>query len=145
MIVFSGLPSGWQLYYWDPATNSYLDKYRAKIQPGRGFWLKVPYAVSYAVDGNPNLDFLTEVSLGAGYNMIGVPYNEAFPWDSVQVVKGSDLVSLDQAVSNGWIASVGYYWEDGAYKQIKSGYSFQPLTGYWLKAKAEGCSLIFTP
>jgi len=141
-VVFSGLPT-WRFYAWNPITRSYLDKNHATLGVGKGYWLWVPTALTYQISGIPNTSSSTEIPLYSGWNLIGTPYNQAIPWDSVQVKRGSLTVSLNQAVANGWVRSYAYYWESNSYKMLKSGGSFEPLKGYWFYARVDGCTMVF--
>jgi hypothetical protein len=141
-VVFSGLPT-WRFYAWNPITRSYLDKNHATLGIGKGYWLWVPEATSYQISGSPNTSSFTEIPLYSGWNMIGTPYNQAIPWDSLQVKRGSETVSLNQAVANGWVRGYAYYWESNSYKMLRSGGSFEPLKGYWFYAKVDGCTMVF--
>ena len=144
LTVFSGLPSGWRLYTWDPIHSMYLDKNHATLSVGEGFWLWVPGATSYTLTGPANLTS-TEISLSQGWNLIGTPYYYPVAWDNVQVKKGAETVSLPEAVTRGWVRTYAYYWQGGAYHTLSSGGSFEPLKGYWFYAKVSGCTLIFPP
>ena len=144
LTVFSGLPSGWRLYTWDPIHHMYLDKNHATLSVGEGFWLWVPGATSYTLTGPANLTS-SEISTSQGWNLIGTPYYYPVAWDFVQVRKGAETVSLPEAVTRGWVRSYAYYWQGGAYHTLSIGGSFEPLVGYWFYAKVSGCTLIFPP
>jgi len=141
LTVFAGLPSGWRLYAWDPVNRVYLDKNHATIIPGQGYWVWLPAATSYTVTGPINT--AGEIQLSLSWNLIGNPFYYAVSWNDVLVKKGTETVSLSQAVANGWVRSTVYYWQGGAYLTVPSGGTFQPLVGYWFYAKVSGCTLIF--
>lgn len=145
--VFKNLPVGWRLYSWDAAAGIYRDKSQTLLALGAGYWLKVAAPNNYPVTGLPNLAPETAIPLFFGWNMIGNPYAVDTAWTAVHVIKDDGLpVSLNTAVTNGWIQANFYYWNDTAYEALNGltiGGKFGNLKGYWTKALMTGVELIF--
>jgi hypothetical protein len=142
-VVFGGLPSGWVIYAWDAANGRYIGKDQIELDVKTGYWLKLSEATEYSVSGLPNGAEQTEIDLGLGWNLIGVPYEGAIPWATVLVSKDGDTpVSLDQAVASDWIQNTFFHWSGNAYQGLTTGGNFQPLSGYWAKTKVTGVQLI---
>ncbi|MCX5971138.1 MAG: DUF3604 domain-containing protein [Coprothermobacterota bacterium] len=144
VIVFASLPGNWSLFSWDAQAGCYLDKNTATITLGRGYWLKPAGAGVCPVSGQPNTQESVLIPLAVGWNLIGNPYTKAIPWDQVQASRdGGEWVNLNQAVTNGWLLNVAYAWTGQEYKSVGQGSSFQPLAGYWCKAKVLGVTVSF--
>ncbi|MEI6309206.1 MAG: hypothetical protein WCP58_06160 [bacterium] len=143
-VVFSGLPSGWLMYAWDATNGMYIGKDQIVLELTAGLWLKVSAAVEHTVIGQPNGAAQTGIDLPLGWNLIGVPYAGPIPWEAVRVSKdGGEPVTLDQAAASNWIQGTFYLWSGNAYQVLSVGGIFQPLSGYWVKAKTEGLQLVF--
>jgi hypothetical protein len=143
-VVFGGLPSPWYLFEWDPLAGVYIGKELISLRLGAGYWLKVPTAVNYPVNGLPNGEAQAGINLGFGWNLIGVPYQGVIPWGAVRVSKdGGALVTLDQAVSSNWIQGMFFHWSGSTYEMLTTGGNFQSTFGYWVKTKVTGVRLVF--
>jgi hypothetical protein len=143
-VVFNGLPPGWVMYAWDAVNGRYIGKEQIVLGLTEGYWLKVSTAVEYSVSGQPNGAAQTEIDLGLGWNLIGVPYEGAIPWGMLRVSKdGGTLVTLDQAITSDWIQGTFYRWSGSAYQGLTTGGIFQPLSGYWAKTKVGSVRLVF--
>ncbi|MEI9479193.1 MAG: dockerin type I domain-containing protein [Deltaproteobacteria bacterium] len=143
LAVFAALPPGWRLFEWDAALCVYKDKTHATIRFGGGYWLYVPTAVTFMLNGQVNQDPTLSVPLYISWNMTGIPYEQPVPWVGIQVRKSGETVSLDQAMTNGWIKGPLYRWGGTAYVAITPGSLLQPTWGFWIRTLTDGCSLVF--
>lgn len=141
-VVFAGLPTGWRLFSWDAANGRYLNENQTILTLGQGCWLQVAAAGAYPITGLPNSASSTLLPLSTGWNMIGSPYENPIAWNNVQVTDGTNAYSLNNAPA-AWILKPAYYYGSGLYHPLTDGGAFQPLLGYWLKAKISGLNLIF--
>jgi hypothetical protein len=57
---------------------------------------------------------------------------------------GGESKTLDQALISDWIKSPFYRWTGQTYDWVSSGGTFQPTSGYWVKALQTGCKLVFS-
>ncbi|MCX5977083.1 MAG: hypothetical protein NTV33_09730 [Coprothermobacterota bacterium] len=139
------IPEGWPIYSWDAANARYSDLRYPNLVVGAGYWLKAPSAQPLTIAGPLYTGDSIAIPLAFGWNMIGTPYNQPVSYNNKVVVKnGSDVRTLDQAVTAGWIQAPLYRWTGSTYAVLASGGSFQPLAGYWVKALLRlGCSMIF--
>ncbi len=141
-------PDQFMLARWKPnATGGGgYDIYPAidSFQPGRGYWLKVLSDVTVGVDGiaPPTTDDVV-VQLYAGWNMIGCARSVGVDLGQLLLQRGaSDSSSWDDAVTNGWIQSgVWGYDQTNGYSPATQ---LAPWGGYWVRCLLpEGLSLIF--
>ncbi|MCX5977073.1 MAG: hypothetical protein NTV33_09680 [Coprothermobacterota bacterium] len=140
------IPEGWPIYSWDAANARYSSLRYIPLLVGVGYWLKAPFAQPLTITGPPYTGDTIAISLSHGWNMIGTPYTQPVSYSNKVVAKnGSDVRTLDQAVTAGWIQAPLYRWTGSAYEGLTSSGSFQPLAGYWVKVLLRsGCSMIFT-
>jgi len=143
--VFAGLPAGWVIYAWDGANSRYLGGGLISLVIGNGFWLKLPGSnpLDYDVLGTPSAETETVIPLASGWNIVGVPYDSNFAWSAPRIRRLGGDVTLDQAVSNGWMVNAVYFWTGTGYGNAQFAGGFQAGNGYWLKALTDGCSLVF--
>jgi hypothetical protein len=138
--------------YYDPSTGQYASVTR--LQPGRAFWVYIstvptggtqpfPLAGDAAIIGEQSGTQMREqyVELERGWNLIGNPFVYPMYWGQVLVASTSDAVittvSLDQAVTNGWLSKTVYSWipESSVYEHFKDNDSLLlPWRGYWVRA-----------
>ncbi|MGC8861722.1 MAG: hypothetical protein ACP5R5_02990, partial [Armatimonadota bacterium] len=158
--AFGLSPGSFAAKYYDPASGQYLSV--TQLQPGRGFWMYVGnvqrgrtlsfvLANDAAIVGQQLGKQLNEqnVDLQPGWNMIGNPFVYPVYWGQVLVWNklGNITVSLDQAVTNGWISKTIFTWipENGSYAGYRDNdYLLLPWRGYWVRAKYP-VTLVFRP
>jgi len=156
-----GLPRGsFGAKYYDPMSGQYLPV--SQLQPGQGFWMYVG-----SVQRGRTLSFVLaadaaivaqqlgkqldeqDIDLLPGWNLVGNPFVYPVYWGQVLVWNkvGNTTVSLDQAVTNGWISKTLFSWipENGSYESFKeSDHLLLPWRGYWVRAKYP-VTLVFRP
>lgn len=158
-----GLPAGsFGAKYYDPATGQYLPV--SRLQPGQAFWMYVSTVTSgrtlsfkladdAAIVGEDSGRQSREqyVALKKGWNLIGNPFVYPMYWGQVLVANTSDpvmnTVSLDQAVTNGWLSKTVYSWipQSGTYEHFKDNdHLLVPWRGYWVRANRP-CTLVLRP
>lgn len=119
---------------------------KVDIQSGIGYWLHLESAKALDFSGMA-IDETTPVvsPLEKGWNLIGNPYRIGILYgNQIEVVRGSERLSLEQAVGAGWIDGniYGYRTEGGGYERLTIGSAMEPWRGYAIMAK-EKCELIF--
>lgn len=158
-----GLPAGsFGAKYYDSGTGQYLPV--TQLQPGQAFWVYVstvasgrtlPFALAddAAIVGEDAGRQTREqyIQLRRGWNLIGNPFVYPMYWGQVLVASTSDpvisTVSLDQAVTNGWLSKTVFSWipQSGTYEHFKDNSSLlMPWRGYWVRANVP-CTLVLRP
>jgi hypothetical protein len=158
--AFGLTPGSFAAKYYDPVTGQYLPV--KQVKPGQAFWMYVagvakgrtqPFqlAADAAIIGEEFGKQSREqyVDLKPGWNLIGNPFVYPVYWGQVAVYdRASNLtVSLDQAVTNGWLSKTVFSWlpASGAYESFKDNSRFlMPWRGYWVRAKSP-IALVFRP
>ena len=134
------------------AASTYLYGYSASdgysvadfLSFGQGYWLGALSPVTASITGVQVMDSVG-VALNPGFNIISLPYNISnYSKHSMFVSNGSDIVSLDSAVSLNWVSPALY-----AYQSTSGNYSaadtLTPWNGYWFGAIDSTLRLIFEP
>ncbi len=111
---------------------------------GQGYWLGALSPVTASITGVQVMDSVG-VALNPGFNIISLPYNISnYSKHSMFVSNGSDIVSLDSAVSLNWVSPALY-----AYQSTSGNYAaadtLTPWNGYWFGAIDSTLRLIFEP
>ena len=106
--------------------------------PGRAYWVKLFADATVNLQGllpPENQQFLLPVALG--WNMIGSPRRQSVPLANLQVQVGSDdPISLQEAISQGFLQQVIYHYVPGAgYEQADT---LEPYEGYWVRCLLPG-------
>ena len=115
-----------------------------------GYWLRItsPYTISYqAYPGNPGSR--TQSLPKAGWSIIGCPWPTEHAWADMRITNGSTTVSLAQAKLNGWVNSIGNYWDAVGQGFLTVGLpednpwteNLQPWHGMWLKTYVDNLQL----
>lgn len=132
-----------------PPVYYYSNYYNEYIQPpitpantltiGDGYWLENSQPASVSNDGTLVTSSSFQISLGSGWNMIGVPYNAAIPVSSITVMPMSTGTAVPYATAlKSNTVSDFYTWQAGdpAYETIgtKSTDTLNPWEGYWIKS-----------
>jgi hypothetical protein len=145
--------SSFGAFYYDTKTGTYLSV--SQLQPGRAFWIymspsvfpsnqSLPFALAAdaAIVANQLGKQLDEyhVDLSAGWNLVGNPFVYPVYWGQVLVWnKATNVtISLEQAVTNGWLSKTIFTWSPGG--NYYESYSnddclLLPWRGYWVRAK----------
>jgi hypothetical protein len=126
---------GTTVWSWNPATRNVAV---TTIEPGRGYWVKLPANKSISITGAP---ITTDVTLNVspvGWHQISAPWS--YPKAHIQVTRGAVTKSWAAAVAAGWVRGeiYGYKATDGAYTTTATMNSWY---GYWMKALVNGASL----
>jgi hypothetical protein len=90
-----------------------------------------------------------DVPLALGFNMVGNPYGQEIPLASVQVKRGSSIVSYAEAVAppNGWVGPAIYIY-DGVTTQAYGLADvpppvLKPWSGVWVQSRVSDAVLVF--
>lgn len=140
--------------YYDPVTNRYLPV--TQLQSGQAFWMYIssvprgkvlPFqlATDAAIIGEDAGKQLREqyIQLKRGWNLVGNPFVYPVYWGQVLFANTSDpvltTVTLDQAVTNGWLSKTVYSWipDSGTYEHFSDNDRLLlPWRGYWVYARS---------
>lgn len=111
-----------------------------RFRLGTGYWMNLAAPADLSQEGLRAEDPV-EIPLGAGWNLVGCPYNSRIDFYTSQVRDGSNIIyTLQQALSRGLIGTGLYAYVLGGYQTVGV---LSPFTGYWVKANAP-CSLIIS-
>jgi len=114
---------------------------------GSGFWLILPEDVAVdetfpVLESQANFDSSKgfDISLYAGWNLIGNPYGHQVPWRAALFTYQGRTMSLLDAESAGWVRSTmyGYGGSGVGYVRVSERDSLEPFSGYWLLALVGG-------
>lgn len=133
-----------QAFTWDPLLGEYV--IQTGPQRGQGTWIIQNQARnSFQLGGNPKepADLTTGaplVQLHSGWNLVGNPYNYAFPLGQIVGVSSaapSQSYTFRQLVNQGVISGGLAYWDQNdptpEYKYIQADNDMMvPNTGYWI-------------
>ena len=135
-------PVGWPMFAWDALNNRYLGRSQITLAAGVGYWLKATSTQTLTLEGPPNEQVSTSISLSSGWNLIGTPYPQGVSWMYVHVTRGGETKTLAAARVAGWIGPF-YRWTGTRYESLSGADLFQPLAGYWMRVFVEGCAIVF--
>ncbi len=111
---------------------------------GKGYWLGALSPVTATITGVQVMDSVG-VSLSPGFNIISLPYNVSnYSKHSLYLSNGSNIVSLDSAVSLNWVSPVLYSYQSTA-GNYSAADTLTPWNGYWFGAIDSSLRLIFEP
>ncbi|MCX5977870.1 MAG: hypothetical protein NTV33_13900 [Coprothermobacterota bacterium] len=136
LVVFAELPTPWFLAEYDAVENAYHPYTQVSLRPGVGYWLRVPEAVNFTLQGTA-ITVRNTCALLKGWNLVGYPFPWEISWDDaarVRVERGGQFYSLQQAFDAGILAGDIYSWREGRYFSVKNELrQFTPGYGYWVK------------
>ncbi len=155
--VFAGIPIDGNLYRWEAASRSLMiyDAWSPEsyggILLGDGHWLQTtaPATISYEGRYQANDQWISLPSVG--WTLIGQPFNYSTPWANVKVHNGKSVLSMHDATRlEGWMNSVGYWWDSatqglcdlGLEEDFAYHTTLQPWHGYWVESYVDNLSLI---
>jgi len=125
--VLPSTPAPSALWWFNEATQKLVNK-NITFALGDAYWLRLTKRTSIAFSGVLNMQPSFSIPLVKGRNDIGVPYPANIPWADVKVKKGTQTVSIDQAIKNKWIRSVSYwyvfFYKNSRYKDFMPGYGY---------------------
>ncbi|MCX5970499.1 MAG: hypothetical protein NTV14_03210, partial [Coprothermobacterota bacterium] len=157
LVVFAELPKPWFLAEYDPVEHSYHPYTQVSLRPGVGYWLRVPEAVNFTLQGT-SVTLRNAYPLVEGWNLVGYPFPVEVSWDDAtkaKVERGGHTYSLQQAFDAGILSADIYSWRDDRYFSVMSELrKFSPGYGYWIKLNnlpvmdgnaVESVNLVFEP
>lgn len=158
--VFSGFDIDSRLTRWDAVLqgtftyDAWSPEMFGNVLLGDGYWFEsdASGSVSFsALDDNNSMDVWVSLPK-AGWALIGNPFNRDFNWPDAKVVDGNVTISLQEAAkTEGWLNSLGYWWDNSAQGLCDIGISDDfPWTetmlswhGYWIETFVDKIALIF--
>ncbi|MCX5976565.1 MAG: hypothetical protein NTV33_06990 [Coprothermobacterota bacterium] len=136
LVVFADLPKPWYLVEYDSIEHTYHPYTQISLQPGVGYWLRVPEAVNLTLQGT-SIPIRHLRALYEGWNLVGYPFLGEISWDDAAKVKvewRDQTYSLQQAFDAGILAGDIYSWREDRYFSVKNELrKFTPGYGYWVK------------
>ena len=136
LLVFAGLPAPWFLAEYDAVEHSYHPYTQVSLRPGVGYWLRVPEAVNFTLQGT-SVTVRNSCNLLEGWNLVGYPFLGEIGWDDTARARlewGGQIYSLQQAFDAGILAGDIYSWREDRYFSVKNELrKFSPGYGYWVK------------
>jgi len=126
---------GTTAYRWNPTTGAYE---ASTVEPSKGYWVYLPASYMVTVSGDQLTSDLTLDVSTTGWYQISAPWS--YPKSAIQVIKGSETKSWNDAVTAGWVRDDIYSYTavDGDYTTPST---LNPWYGYWMKAEVDGLSL----
>ena len=126
------------LWHWDQSSGTYLPA--DEVNPTWGYWLLIPEGgVDIDATGvEPQSNVTVSVS-PAGWHQISAPW--PYDVDDIQVHRGTQVKSWNQAVSAGWIRNAVWGYDGTEYALASR---IVPWSGYWISASVDGLTLEFS-
>lgn len=137
----------WKMYEYNTSTTDYSEP--SSLRTGTGYWLKTLGDGDIDLTGGTDLTDTQYVSLAAGWNIIGVPFQQVYTSNQILVKDNNNfVVDMDTAIDSGILDGKFYYWNGSGYiygPDLTFGYDpwyLFPFRAYWVKA-TEACQLVF--
>jgi len=154
--VMTGIPIDGRLIQWyRPGQSSRVydeldPDFFGNMSLDQGYWLTVNSAQTITYQALPGYAGSRAQSLPkAGWNIIGCPFPTEHKWADMRITNGGTTVSLEQAMNNGWINSIGVWWDSVNQSSRDVGLpddlcytdNLQPWHGHWFKTYANNLTL----
>lgn len=142
----------YQIYRWEPDSpqDPSLDHFVVpkSLAAGQAFWIK-SYGASLPYSYNGTIIDTTtnySVPLKSGWNQVGAPFNDDFPWGVAQVKYQGVTYDLATAANMGIISTTIYNYDTGvkSWAQTTAGANLTKQTGYDIYAFND-VELVFGP
>ncbi|MCL4510263.1 MAG: T9SS type A sorting domain-containing protein [Bacteroidetes bacterium] len=139
----SVIAGGSSTYLYGYSTNSGYFVTEA-VNRANGYWLGALSSVTAMVIGATVMDSVI-ISLNPGFNIISLPYlDSTYSKHALSIANGSTVLSLDSAVSAGWVSPALYFYQTVA-RSYSAVDTLTPWNGYWFAALDSSLELIFSP
>ncbi len=104
--------------------------YSIEISNGNCYWLGTMNDAVVDVDGQAPMEAVT-VNLVPGWNLIGDPFPQVTPTESVEIINGEETYTLAEAVDAGLVQDVFYSYQlvNDRYRFVESD-NLEPWLGY---------------
>lgn len=123
------------------------------LQPGKAYWTNFASATQAKITGSLlTQDPYVSIGLMHGWNQIGNPYEGSINTSDLQFQYMADNtpVSLDQAITNGWISSqtvtggTAVVWSYDPINGYAPATTLEPWSGYWIRVLVtEGVTITY--
>ena len=155
-VVMAGIPIDGLLVQWHRATQSsraydeWDPDFFGNLSLDQGYWLTVDSPRTITYQAYPGYAGSREQSLPkAGWNIIGCPFPTEHKWADMRITNGTTTVSLEEARDNGWLNSVGVWWDSVNQSSRDVGLpddwcytdNLQPWHGHWFRTYIDDLSL----
>jgi len=155
-VVMAGIPIDGRLTRWDRAaqsTRAYDEMdpdFFGPMSLDQGYWLLTDSARTISYTGYGSTTASRSQSLPkAGWNLIGCPYETQALWAGMTVTSGTTTFSLEEARDNGWVSSVGVWWDSVNQSSRDVGLPddfcytdyLQPWHGHWFRSYMNNLTL----
>ncbi|MFC1474816.1 hypothetical protein ACFLQK_02115, partial [bacterium] len=142
----------YKVYRWNPEKEYVQDfgryEYPATVDAGHAYWVK-----SYENDKNysytgpltdTSQDYAQAVKIG--WNQVGTPFNDTFPWGQVRVRYNSNVYDLTTAAGMGLISSTVTSFDNASNSMLQHDTTLSMVlqTGYNIRVYAD-LELLFDP
>ncbi len=142
----------YKVFRWNPDSEYMQDsgryEYPEHLTAGTGYWVKaynkdLPYSYN-GVLSDTTQDYA--VSVKEGWNQIGTPYSENYPWAYVKVGQGAETYDMATAVSMGLLSQTitTFDADINGWVQHDLSTDMEPYTGYNVRAYQD-LELLFDP
>ena len=154
------IPVHYKLWKWDRVYHGWQPydmnspEVFGNMSLDEGYWLRItsPYTISYQAYGTTTAS-RSQLLPKAGWSIIGCPYGTETPWENMTITNGSTTVSLAQAKLNGWVNSIGNWWDAEGQGFLTVGppednpwtENLQPWHGHWFKTYVDDLTLTQKP
>ncbi len=127
------------VYGWNTNIQNYV--FSDVLTPGEGYWVYAKQVCDLWISSNisQNDEYITD--LIAGWNLIGIPYNESVSKEDLSVNYNGIDYTWEQAVENDTVLAFIYEWDTGTHNYIFTDV-LESDKGYWIYAN-ENCSLYY--
>jgi len=154
--VFSGIDIDAKLSRWDKPTQSIVvyDEWMPSgfgdVTVDEGYWLQSASDKTISYQAWAGTAASHTISLPkAGWSIIGCPFLTDRQWADTEVTLGAQTVSLETARNNGWLSSLGYWWDSSTQGLKTLGLPddwpdsevVQTWHGYWIQSSVDSLAL----
>ena len=156
--VLSGMTLHSKLYRWSNATQAFVayDQTQPSVfgslSPSGGYALFSTASRTLSFEALPNPTVDMRIPLPArGWSLIGYPLLSPVLWESCFVTDGFQTLTLDDAVTAGWLGRIAFTWDtpSGSFGYIGTGArgsrfddSLRPWKAYWIATYQDNLALI---
>ncbi|MDP8237643.1 MAG: T9SS type A sorting domain-containing protein [Candidatus Hatepunaea meridiana] len=114
-----------------------------EVSLGAGYWLATLDDVTLNIAAAARMEPLT-LDLAVGWNLIGAPFPQEIPGDSLCIVTGDETYTLEEAIEEELVQGV-FYSYDNAEAAYDEDDALQSWRGHWFRALTGDLQLVISP